>query len=331
MVLVTGSTGLVGSHLLLRLTAENYPVRAIYRTPEALAKTKNLFRIYCKDDDFEKIQWVQADITKIPSLEKAFEGVKFVYHCGALISFDPYDEEKLRKANIEGTANIVNLSLDFKIAKLCYVSSVAALGDLKPHETVIDENTEWNPERPHSDYAISKYGAEMEIWRGQQEGLKIVIVNPGIILGAGFTESGSGELFSRVAKGMKFYTRGITGYVCASDVVRAMVLLMNSEISGERFVLISENISFQEVMNLAADALRVKRPSIYAAPWLIALLSTADWLRGIFEKKRVLSKDAVRSLQSANLYSSEKIKKAMDFSFSPIKECVADVASKMKS
>lgn len=330
MVLVTGSTGLVGSHLLLRLTADNYPVRAIYRTPEAITKTKKLFSRYQKEAEFDKIEWFQADITTIPSLERVFEGIQYVYHCAAFISFDPNDEEKLRKVNIEGTANIVNLCLDFKIQKLCYVSSVAALGDLKQHETTVTEETEWNPERPHSDYAISKYGAEMEIWRGQQEGLKIVIVNPGIILGAGFTDSGSGTLFSRVANGMRFYTSGVTGYVCACDVVRAMVNLMNSEICGERFILVSDTVSFQEIMNRIADAIGVGRPTIYAAPWATSVAAKADWLRGFFTGRRLLSEAAVRSLHSVTVYSSEKIGKAMDFSFTPIADCIKEVASKRK-
>ena len=244
MILVTGGTGLVGAHLLLQLTANETEIRAIYRNEKNIRKTQSLFQLYGKEAQFHKIQWMEGDIIDVPSLEKAFQGVTHVYHCAALISYNPKDENKLRKTNIEGTANIVNFCIDYKVSKLCHVSSIAALGDLKPNETIITEETEWNPEHYHSDYAISKYGAEMEIWRGQQEGLNVVIVNPGVIFGAGFWQQGSGMFFSAVQKGFPFYTNGTTGYVSATDVASVMIQLMNSNISGERFSVIAENQSF---------------------------------------------------------------------------------------
>ena len=179
MILVTGGTGLVGAHLLLHLLENGEEkIRAIYRKSKQIEKTKSLFELYKKSDLFSKIGWIQADILDVPSLENAFEEVDYVYHCAGLISFNPDDENQLRKVNIEGTANIVNFCIDKKVTKLCHVSSIAALGNLTQNQTIITEETEWNPEVLHSDYAISKYGAEMEVWRGQQEGLQVVIVNP---------------------------------------------------------------------------------------------------------------------------------------------------------
>ena len=206
MILVTGGTGLVGAHLLLHLAENEVGIRSIYRNKKSIEKTKSLFNLYQKESLFAKIEWVEADIIDVPSLEIAFQNIAYVYHCAALISYDPNDEDQLRKTNIEGTANIVNFCLAYDIKKLCHVSSIAALGDLKPHETKVTEETEWNPEAPHSDYAISKYGAEMEIWRGQQEGLSVVIVNPGVILGSGFWGQGSGVFFSAVKKRISFFT-----------------------------------------------------------------------------------------------------------------------------
>ena len=260
MILVTGGTGLEGAHLLLHLVEQGENVRAMYRSTTSIEKTKNLFSLYNKSHLFEKIEWMEADILDIPSLENAFQNIDFVYHCAALISFDPKDEEVIRKTNIEGTANIVNFCLAYKIKKMLFVSSIAALGDLNATETTISETTEWNPEKPHSDYAISKYGAEMEVWRGQQEGLNVLIVNPGVILGPGFPEQGSGALFSAVAKGLSFYTLGTTGFIAVTDVVETSNRLMKSEIQNERFTLIENNYSFQEILNCIADSLNVKRP-----------------------------------------------------------------------
>ena len=299
MILVTGGTGLVGAHLLLHLVEQGENVRAIYRTTASIEKTKNLFSLYHKSHLFEKIEWLEADILDITSLEIAFRNIEFVYHCAALISFDPKDEETIRKTNIEGTANIVNFCLAFGIKKMLFVSSIAALGDPNAVETVISETTEWNPEKPHSDYAISKYGAEMEVWRGQQEGLSVIIVNPGIILGPGFHEQGSSALFSAVAKGLSFHTLGTTGFIAVTDVVETSIQLMNSDVKNERFTLIENNYSFQEILNCIADSLKIKRPQWHATPFLVNVFWRVDWfLSTFFFKKRKLSRASAKASYS---------------------------------
>jgi nucleoside-diphosphate-sugar epimerase len=327
MVLVTGGTGLVGAHLLLHLVENGESVRAIYRSLESLQKTKDLFSLYKKEDLFEKINWVQADIIDVPSLEMVFENVEYVYHCAALISFDPKDEDLLRKTNIEGTANMVNFCIAKNVKKLCFVSSIAALGDLKENENIITEETEWNPEKPHSDYAISKYGAEMEIWRGQQEGLNSVIVNPGVILGPRIWEQGSGILFNKIEKGFPFYTKGTTGFITVTDVVKIMVQLMKSEVKNDRFTLITQNIVFGDLFNSIAEALKVKRPSIYLSPLLIEISWRIDWLVStIFRSKRKLDRATAIASYSKNLYSNEKIKSVLETSFLDIHQYIATIS-----
>ena len=325
MILVTGGTGLVGAHLLLHLAENEDVIRAIYRTERSIAKTKTLFALYQKEALFSKIEWILADIIDVPSLALAFKGVDYVYHCAGLISYDPNDEQQLRKINIEGTANIVNFCLDYSIKKLCHVSSIAALGDKAPHQIEVTEETEWNPEVLHSDYAISKYGAEMEIWRGQQEGLNVVIVNPGIIFGAGFWEQGSGLFFSKIKKGAPFYTKGISAFVGVTDVVTIMMALMQSSIAGERFAIISENLTFEEVMFSIADKLDVKKPTFEAKPWLLSIAWRLDWLlSNFFRTQRRLSKYGVNSLYSEDLISNQKIKSVLHFEFQKIENVLID-------
>ena len=316
MVLVTGGTGLVGAHLLIHLIEKGETVRAIYRNLDNIQKTKSLFSLYKKESLFELIEWTQADVLDIPSLENAFLGITHVYHCAAIISFDPKDEDLVRKTNIEGTANIVNFCLTYHIQKLCHVSSIAALGDLAAHESIITEETEWNPEKLHSDYAISKYGAEMEIWRGQQEGLNVIIVNPGVVLGPGFEKQGSGQLFKKIADGLLFYTKGRTGFVPVTDVVNIIHRLMKSDICNERFILIAENIVFKDVFSSIADRLKVKRPSIEAKAFLLELTWRANWfLSALFGIKNNLTKDIARSFLSKEEYSNTKIKEVLDMDF----------------
>lgn len=323
MVLVTGGTGLVGAHLTLHLIENGENVRAIYRNLESIQKTKNLFSLYQKEALFEKIDWIQADIIDVPSLEMAFENVEYVYHCAALISFDPKDEDALRKTNIEGTANIVNFCLAKAVKKLCFVSSIAALGDLKENETIITEESEWNPEKPHSDYAISKYGAEMEIWRGQQEGLESVIINPGVIIGPGFWEQGSGKLFKSVANGLSFYTKGITGFIAVPDVVQIAVKLMKGKHSNDRFTLIAENITFRELLDAIADSLNAKRPSLHASPLLVNVTYKIDWvISNVFGLKRRLDLATAKASYSKKRYSNEKIKNALPTQFLDIHQYI---------
>jgi len=327
MVLVTGGTGLVGAHLLLHLIENEEVVRGIYRNLESIQKTKDLFSLYQKDILFEKIDWIQADITDVPSLEIAFKNVEYVYHCAALISFDSKDEDLLRKTNIEGTANIVNFCIANAVKKLCFLSSISALGDLKENEKIITEEAEWNPERLHSDYAISKYGAEMEIWRGQQEGLDTVIINPGIILGPGFWEQGSGMLFKKVASGLSFYTKGVTGYIAVPDVVQIAAKLIKNGHSNERFTLIAENIAFQDLFNSIADALNVKRPSFYASPLLLNFLYRIDWfLSNVLGQKRKLNRATATASYAENWYSNEKITNVMGTKFLDIHQYIKDIS-----
>ncbi|MES2812885.1 MAG: NAD-dependent epimerase/dehydratase family protein [Bacteroidota bacterium] len=318
MILVTGATGLVGSHLVLQLLLQEQEVVALYRDEANKQRVKKVFDNCQKPTFFEKINWIQGDILDIPSLENAFQNIDSVYHCAALISFDPNDEEKLRKTNIEGTANIVNFCIDYKIKKLCYVSSIAALGDLAAHETIITEETEWNPETHHSDYAISKYGAEMEVWRAYQEDLDVVIVNPGVILGPLFWEEGSGDIYKKIKNGLLFYTNGGTGFVTVNDVVTIMISLMNSSVSGERFTLIAETLAYEKLTKLIAEKQNVKAPKYEVSKWITNLAWKLDWLAGLLGKKRMLSKDMARSLHNIDYYDTSKIEKTLGFEFERI-------------
>lgn len=325
MILLTGATGLLGSHVLLQLLESGRQVRALYRTPENRLRTKSLFAFYHKPELFADIDWIQGDINDIPSLETAFKDIDFVYHAAAYISFDPADEDKLRKINIEGTANVVNCCLAFGVKKLCHVSSIAALGDPLDFQDAVNEQTEWNPEKPHSDYAISKHGAEMEIWRGQQEGLDVVMVNPGIIIGPPFWETGSSAMYKMIENGQRFYTLGTMGFVSARDVARIMILLLDSDISGEHFTLSAGDYSYRDLFFMAADAMKKKRPTVYAKPWMTAVGARLDWLASLFGKKRSFTLDQARSAHETIAYPNDKIVHALGFQFTPMEQVFAEI------
>ena len=317
MILVTGGTGQIGSRLLLNLTKNKaYKVRAIYRNTQSLEKIRQLFVKHSDSGaaQFDTIEWIQADLSNIPALEKAFEGVTFVFHCAGLISFQPQDFDKLIEVNVQGTANIVNLSIDFGVKKLCYVSSVATLSTL-PH-TPIDEENDWNNEDNNTDYAISKHGAEMEVWRGSQEGLPVVIVNPSVVLGGDFTDRGSGLLYKKVADGLRYYPAGATGFVGVDDVVRAMVQLQFSEVAGERFVLNAENLTYKAVLERIANQLGVKAPTKRVSQQMLRFLARLDGVLSFLHlKKRTLTLASADALGTVTTYNGEKIKKYIDFNY----------------
>ena len=329
VILVTGGTGLVGSHLLYHLVLENDRVRAIHMRSSDLNAVKNIFSYYSTESEalFNKIRWVEADLNDVPALEQAFKDITQVYHCAAMISFVPSDYQKMRRVNIEGTTNIVNLCISNHIEKLCFVSSIAAIEN-DSEGIMMDESDNWNNASDKSGYAITKYGAEMEVWRASQEGVEVVIVNPGVILGPGFWHKGSGNMFRRVNKGLKFYTEGITGFVGVEDVVLAMIRLMGSEISNQRFILVSENLSFKKILSLISDSLHKEKAKIRVNKFMIQLAWRIEYLRStITLSEPILTKYSARSSVSNHPYTSKKIINGLEgFEFDDIKSCVQKTA-----
>lgn len=327
MVLVTGGTGLVGSHLLYKLVSSGERVRAIYRNAKKLKNVKNVFSFYTDDCNslFNTIEWVETDLLDIPELIETFKNVTYVYHCAAFVCFEPNKFKLLRRTNIDGTANIVNLCIANNIKKLCHVSSIATLGNTL-NNAPITEDIIWNPEDDNNVYAISKYGAEMEVWRGTQEGLDAVIVNPGVILGAGIWSYGTGNLFKKAHNGFKYYTQGTVALIDVKDVVDIMITLLKSDIKNERFILVSENWTYKKFLQKLAKSVNGKLPEKIAKPWLLGLGWRLDWLKNILTgKRRQLTKHLCRSLTSETNYCNKKIKQTLNYNFKAVDESIAEI------
>ncbi|GIJ96117.1 NAD-dependent epimerase/dehydratase family protein [Capnocytophaga stomatis] len=332
MILVTGGTGLIGSHLLFYLTQkEDRKVRAIYRSEGSLEKIKKIFQklSHTGEKQFSQIEWVKADINDIPRLETAFRDVSYVFHAAGFISFQPGDFEKLIKINVEGTANIVNLCIDFQVKKLCHVSSVSALSSAVGKIT--NELSDWNPEDNNHDYAISKHGAEMEVWRGSQEGLKVVVVNPSVVLGAHFWNSGSGLFFKKVADGLSFYPAGGTGFVDVEDVAKAMIALQFSDVENQRFVLNGLNQTYEYILKNIANYLQVKSPQRKISHKTLRLLARLDGFLSFFRiKKRTLTSRSADSLGRMINYDGNKITQFIDFQYKDIDNSLKEICQEYK-
>ncbi|MCM4150700.1 NAD-dependent epimerase [Arenibacter sp. N53] len=316
MILVTGGTGLVGAHLLLHLLQTGASVKAIHRKKSNLKEVEKVFGYYTDKSQelFQKISWIEADLNDLPALEIAFENVTHVYHCAALISFDPNDYELLRTVNIEGTKNIVNLCIANAIKKLCYTSSIGAIGRTLDNQEATEE-TEWNSQQSNV-YAMTKMDAELEVWRGAQEGLPVVIINPGVILGPGFWNTGTGLLFKTSFKARKFYPPGGTGFVTVSDVVNIMSQLMESSITNEKYIIVADQLSYKEILYKVTKGFGKPSPNRELKFWELEILWRLDWLRNIFwNRGRKLTKISVSSLRKNQKFNNDKIQKQLGYSF----------------
>lgn len=320
MILVTGATGFLGAELIDQLTTKQLKVRALRR------KTSKIPALL---EDNALIDWRVADINDPESLSEQFEGITHVYHCAAFISFNPKDKSKLFKVNIEGTSNIVNLCLDLGI-RLLHVSSVAALGNAKRDQQITEKDF-WEYDANVHAYAISKYEGEMEVWRGIAEGLDAVIVNPSVIIGKNAGYSGSGAIFKLVKEGLKFYTDGATGIVDVKDVAKAMIILMGSHISAERFTLSAANLHYRDFFEAIANGFGIKPPAIEAKPWMLGIAwraaKLASWFTGA---SPALTRDAARSSFNLSYYDNSKILSSIKFGFLPVSESINEVCKALK-
>ncbi len=329
MNLITGATGLVGAHVALQLLQQGKSVVAIKRIGSDISKTKKLFSYYTSDFEnlFNKIKWVEADISDIYSLLDALEGIETVYHCAGFVSFNSKDNKQIHRINTEGTANVVNACLEKKIKALCYVSSIATLQN--PDITKnIDESVYWKSSPSASDYAISKYNGEREVWRGMEEGLSAVIVNPGIILGPGFWYQSSGKLIDACYKGNPFYTEGSSATIDAKDVSDCMIQLTEEKHFGKRFILTENNYSFKDILSETNKALGKKEPYINAGK---GLLITAKWLNAfsciITGKEPIITKETITAGLEKNTFNNVRIKQTINYEFTPLKETLTFVCN----
>jgi nucleoside-diphosphate-sugar epimerase len=326
MILVTGGTGLLGSHLLLDLVQSGKPVRAIKRATSHTEMVRKVFSYYVSNPDelAGKITWVNADLMDFGAIEDAMQGVTEIYHAGAVVSFFPKDHKQMLKVNIEGTANLVNQAIESGVKKFCYVSSVATLGRAENNE-VSTEETYWVPSKKNSVYGISKYGAEREVWRGMEEGLNAVIINPSVIMGPGFWQDNSG-LFRLVYEGLKYYTRGVNGYVDARDISKAMISLMDGNHFGQRYICSAENLSYQDFFGLIARHLGKPAPSVNVPPVMTSVAWRVEAVRAfILRVKPEVTREMATTTSQVYTYSSEKLCKTLNFRFRPAEDSIREI------
>ena len=322
MIFLTGGTGLVGSHILLKLCEKNIPVIALKRPSSSLDVCRKIFDYYDSHYLFNSIEWCTGDINDVPFLESNMSSCDYIIHAAALVSFNKSDLENLKKINIEGTSNIMNVALGLDIKKCIYISSIATLG-INPNIEKITEECDFKFTNKESNYSISKYYAEQEVWRACHEGLDVIILNPSVILGPGDWNKGSSKIFQRIFKGLKFYTLGSTGFVDVVDIANIVIIFLKNNIKNERFILNGTNLKYRDAFSLIADEFGVKRASIKVTPLIKELAWRLEAIRSFFlQKSPLLTKETAESSMSIKSYSSAKIKKILAYNFIPYNDSV---------
>ncbi len=325
-ILVTGGTGLVGAYLLQYLVGQGFMnIKATKRASSNMDLVASFS---------SKITWLEGDVLDVFFLEDAFEDVEYVFHCAAMVSFDSKEAAQMLHTNVEGTANVVNACLAENVKKMIHVSSIAALGRSKKmnDDKLIDEKSKFQDNTYYSQYALSKYLSEQEVWRGSAEGLNMAIVNPSIVLGSGFWNQSSTALFKTVWYGLKYYPIGSTGFVDVRDVARFMALLMESEIQDERFILNAKNLSYQSYFSLVANAIGKNPPSILIKPWLNALVWRFEWLRAkLLGRKPMVTKETAHTSAQKTSFDNQKSIHAFDFQYINIEDTIQDIGKDFKA
>ena len=324
MILVTGGTGFLGSYIIKQLVEEGYAVRAIRRSTKLPS--------YISKHILDQVEWVDGDILDTVLLEEAMEGIDIVIHSAGIVSFVKKDRKKMYDVNVEGTANVVNIALEKNVKRFIYISSVAALGR-KTNGAHVNEEKKWEESIVNTHYAKSKYKAEMEVWRGMSEGLDGVILNPATILGYGDWNCSSCTIFKNVYEEFPWYSPGINGFVDVEDVARATLLLMESNISDQRFIINGDTWSFKKLQDKIADSFGKKPPSKRTTTFSMAIAWRLEKWKSFFTGKRpLLTKEGARVAQSQTHFENDKILKALpEFSFTPLEESIKSACEKYAS
>jgi dihydroflavonol-4-reductase len=315
MVLVTGGTGFIGAYIIKELISKGYRVRAIRRGLN--------IPYFINPSIMNSVEWVEGDVLDVVSLEEAMSGVEHVIHAAGKVSFKPADAALLYQVNIEGTANVVNAALSNNIKRFVHISSVASIGR-KGDGTEVDESKQWEDNKRNTAYAISKYQGELEVWRGLAEGLQAVILNPSIVLGYGNWNHSSNAIFKQVYNQFPWFSNGITGFVDVEDTARAAVLLMESSVNAERYIINAENWSFRQLLNAIADGFNKKRPTKEATPFLSGVAWRIEKLKSWFGTEPLVTRESAKVALSATNFSNKKILKHLPgFRFTPLEESIA--------
>ncbi len=332
MIYLTGATGFLGSYILLDLLEAGHKVRALKRPTSTFDQVKRVFQTFSTRPEalFSSVEWVDGDLNDLFVLEETMDGCDTVVHVAGLVSFQKKDRKRLQEVNVEATANLVNMALKKGVGKLLYVSSIAAMGRGGDDE-IIHEKTVWKNSRLNSRYAVSKYCGEKEVWRGREEGLDVLVVNPAVVLGFGDAEEGVTRMYATIHKGLPFYTLGCNGYVDVRDVARAISLLLAQDVRNEKYILSAVNLDYQQLFGIIASSLGKKAPSLPVGRVLANLYRLFESLRSSLSgRKPLVTRETTLTALNRYKYDGSKILSLPGFSYTPVEKTILETGAILK-
>ena len=312
MILLTGATGLLGSYLARHLLEKGIPFKALDRgnRPPQI------------QDIADRIDWIGGDIEDVPTLEAAIKDVDTIIHCAALVSFNKKDYDRLLEVNVGGTRNLVNVALLNNVKNFVYVSSTGAFAR-KTRIEEIDESNKWFESALNTKYGFTKYLGELEVWRGQEEGLNCLVVNPCVILGPGQYDRSSAQLFSYVLKEKKFYTRGMINYVDVRDVSDIIFRALENQKFGERLIACAGHADYENFFSLIGKHLNKKPPHLQVNSRYVRIFAILEGIRSRFTgKDPLITRETAEQTRMRITYSNKKVKSVLGFEFRSLENTI---------
>ena len=320
MILLTGATGLVGGEIANQLAGKGLPFKALRRSSgkvNPILKTSPL--------------WVDGDIMDPMSLKEALKDVDTVIHSAALISFYRREYKTMHQVNVNGTANLINEAIAANVKKFIHISSVAALGRSQ-QEKHIDETARWVNSPDNSAYGESKHLAELEVWRGQEEGLAVGIINPSVVLGPGNWHQSSTKLFRYAWKEGKFYPPGTFNYVDLRDVSHAVLQVMATDIQGDRFIVSNDTIYYKDFFEKVAEHFDKKAPQRKLTRFIAQMAVIAEGIKStITGSPPLITRESINLSGMKYRFDNAKIKRVLGFEFTPLSDTIAWTCRELKS
>lgn len=309
-ILITGATGLFGSYLA-RKFAMHHEVFCLKRQGQGYGLL---------EDYSGQVHWREGDVLDPISIEEAVADMDVVIHAAGKVSFHPKDSEDLNKVNVEGTTNVVNAMLGKGVSKLIHVSSVSALGRTAEGKTC-NEETAWVESNLNTPYAVSKYQAELEVWRGAMEGLQVMVLLPSVILGKLSDARSSTQVYEYVLEGSRYFPPGSINYIDIRDAVDITYALFEKGLWGEKFILNAASISYRDFFVQMAEAAGKKPPT---KPVNDFQLSLAIWALGIARalglSKNPLNKQTAMLSKLDITMRNDKVQRILGPTYRPLAE-----------
>ncbi len=320
LAVVTGAEGFLGCNLVRGLLSRGIPTRAmVFAGTEAI--------------DGLDLEVVRGDVLDVATLESAFDGADWIFHCAAVVSIAGSQQGLVERINIDGVRNVVRAAIANGAKRLIHVSSIHSL-DPEPDDEPIDEARALVHGKHHSAYALSKAAGEKEVLAGVEAGLDAVIVNPAGLFGPndfGPSLFGKTLLWLRQGK-LPALINGGYNFVDARDVAAAAINAIERGRCGERYLLGGHISSVRDLSNVVAELTGRRGPRLTVPRWVgLATAPVVEWFSARAGVEPIYTTEAVRILGDNPRISLEKSRTELGHDPRPMQETLRDTIAFFES